>query len=95
MPRRWLRLCASSLRALAGPVRCSPQVMANLGVAGQSLLGDRQRMAALVAGVAGLAVGVYGAREGARVGFRHLEKAQLAPNGPQPLTYVATHTFEP
>ena len=39
-----------------------------------ALLADEKRGAALVAGVTAIAAGVYGAREGSRVGFRALER---------------------
>lgn len=45
-----------------------------------SLLADEKRGVALVGGVTALAVGVYGAREGARMGFRVLERYLGQPN---------------
>ena len=39
-----------------------------------ALLADQTRGAALVGGITALAVGIYGAREGSRFGFRMLEK---------------------
>jgi ATPase family AAA domain-containing protein 3A/B len=39
-----------------------------------ALLTDEKRGVALVGGLTALAVGVYGAREGARMGFRVLER---------------------
>ena len=45
-----------------------------------ALLTDERRGTALVGGVTALAVGVYGAREGARMGFRVLEKYLGQPN---------------
>ena len=45
-----------------------------------ALLTDERRGTALVGGLTALAVGVYGAREGARMGFRVLEKYLGQPN---------------
>lgn len=46
----------------------------SLGAGGRELLADRARLTALAAGATLIAAGVYGSREGARVGFRYLEK---------------------
>ena len=49
-------------------------VFSNLGTAASSLLADRQRLSAAVAGASALALGVYGAREGARVAARAFDR---------------------
>jgi ATPase family AAA domain-containing protein 3A/B len=52
----------------------------NLGEGTRALLADPQRLAAGVAGATALALGVYGAREGTRVGFRYLERVLGQPS---------------
>lgn len=81
-------------------------VMSHLGAAAVSLLTDTNKLVMLVAGGSALALGVYGAREGARVAGRAAErwlgtpklvretsrKALLA--GPQNLMPVAAKTLD-
>jgi len=49
-------------------------VFAHLGSAARDVLSDRDKAAALVVGATALALGVYGAREGARVGGRVFDR---------------------
>ena len=50
------------------------ETLSTVGKGFFGLLEDRQRGAAFVGGITALAVGVYGAREGSRMGFRMLER---------------------
>ena len=50
------------------------ETLSTVGKGFSGLLEDRQRGAAFVGGITALAVGVYGAREGSRMGFRMLER---------------------
>jgi ATPase family AAA domain-containing protein 3A/B len=52
----------------------------NIGEGTRALLADPQRLATGVAGATALALGVYGAREGTRVGFRYLERVLGQPS---------------
>lgn len=49
-------------------------IMSHLGAAAVDLLTDRDKLIMLVAGGSALAVGVYGAREGARVTGKAVER---------------------
>jgi len=50
------------------------ETLSSVGKGFSGLLEDRQRGAAFVGGITALAIGVYGAREGSRMGFRMLER---------------------
>ena len=50
------------------------ETVSAFGAGFNGLLADKQRGTALVAGLTALAAGVYGAREGSRMGFRALER---------------------
>lgn len=50
------------------------ETVSAFGAGFNGLLADKQRGTALVAGLTALAAGVYGAREGSRMGFRMLER---------------------
>jgi ATPase family AAA domain-containing protein 3A/B len=49
-------------------------IFSNVGSAGAALLADRARLSAAVAGFSALALGIYGAREGARVAARAADR---------------------
>lgn len=46
----------------------------NLGEGARALLADPRKLGTAIGGATALALGVYGAREGTRVGFRYLER---------------------
>jgi len=76
--RRELLLKAEEERKKA--VEVASAWLSGLGKAGRELLSDRDKLAALVGGVAALALGVYSAREGTRVAGKALDRWMGTPS---------------
>jgi len=76
--RRELLLKAEEERKKA--VEVASAWLSGLGKAGRELLSDREKLAALVGGVAALALGVYSAREGTRVAGKALDRWMGTPS---------------